>query len=696
MHHAIEHHAAVLPPELGTVHRRVGVTQQVRARGIARVPQRNADAPGRKQLTPIHPHRCFQCPQQQPAQFHGGVGAMLTVHQQREFIAAQARNHILRTSKTHQTTRHLHQHPVARCMANTVVDPFEAVQVEEHQREMRADALLRIGDGTLQLILQMQPVGQPGQHVMHRQMRQPLLGAHALANLPAQLAIQLTQFPGALTHPLLQIGMGLHQPLPVALARKRVADGACDEHQQALIVRGEYHVRTVTLYRDDTDHFIVIEQRHTQPALRLGTEFTHHTGGDQQVDIRAGRQHRFTSLQCVFGKPVAEGTRCALAVEAVHRIDELDAVTIRRHHRHVEIAGIEQSADDAVNLRMELALAVAGHRQFGNIEQGGLQLLGATALDDLGLQMIVDVLQVPGALQHAVFQLKVCLQAVHRGQDVLGDEVQHGAFFRAITGLGHITLHDDGATDPVVAPHRHAQPIRALQAFHPFGRVLQELHQVTRRPADHAAMAQHRESQAARHFLVAIAMPGLGHEAVLCINEIEELQTALLLVAFNDVAVLRIHQRAQDAVEIGQHLRHRQVGAGQVGDLEQRLLQLLGPLQLLDLQALAHRLQRAANLYLRGALPRCRRSRRQRAPDLQQQHQSRAVLVFPLKRTGGQGRVAQPFTQRLTGLPAQHIGSRREATTALTQGDVLPRQRDRRSGRKQSLQCRQHVHDGRS
>ncbi|MNV28478.1 hypothetical protein D3C71_1196700 [compost metagenome] len=276
--------------------------------------------------------------------------------------------------------------------------------------------------------------------------------------------------------------------------------------------------------------------------MRLGAEFMQLARRDQHVDIRTRRQHRLAPLQRVFGQPVAEGARCAFAVEAIHRVDELDTVGFRRHHRHVEIAGIQQATDDAVYLRVELGLTVAGHRQFGNIEQRRLQLFGATALDDLGLQVIVDVFQILRALQHAIFQLQVRAQAVHRSEDVLGDEVQHGAFFGTVTGLGHVALHHDGAADPVVAPHRHAQPIRAFQAFHPLGRVLKKLHQIARRPADHPAMAQHREGQATGHFLVAITTPRLRDEAVLRIDEVEKFQAALLLVAHDDVAVLRIHQ----------------------------------------------------------------------------------------------------------------------------------------------------------
>ena len=90
----------------------------------------------------------------------------------------------------------LHQHLVACGVANRVVDQLEPVQVEEQHRE-RATTLAHAGDRGVEPFQQLRPVGQPGQRIVPRLVGEPLLGADALADLRAQLAIGAGQLVGA-------------------------------------------------------------------------------------------------------------------------------------------------------------------------------------------------------------------------------------------------------------------------------------------------------------------------------------------------------------------------------------------------------------------------------------------------------------------------------------------------------------------
>ena len=83
----------------------------------------------------------------------------------------------------------------------------------------------------------------------------------------------------------------------------------------------------------------------------------------------------------------------------------------------------------------------------------------------------------------------------------------------------------------------------------------------------------------------------VGDEIVDLVGEVQEADLVTHIIVFNDVAVLGIHQRAEHAVHVTQHLRHFQIGAGQIGDLEQRLLQPFSFFQRLDLPGLAATLQ---------------------------------------------------------------------------------------------------------
>lgn len=133
----------------------------------------------------------------------------------------------------------------------------------------------------------MQPVGQAGQRIVHGLMGQALLGPQALADLAEQLLVDLGQLTRAFLHALFQFGMRHTQPLLVALARQPGSDVLRNERQQPLIVHAERTVLAVTLHHDRTDHLVIAQQRHAQPAMRARAGFTHLATGQQRIDLGA-------------------------------------------------------------------------------------------------------------------------------------------------------------------------------------------------------------------------------------------------------------------------------------------------------------------------------------------------------------------------------------------------------------------------
>ncbi|MDQ1132864.1 hypothetical protein QE386_001459 [Pseudoxanthomonas winnipegensis] len=247
--------------------------------------------------------------------------------------------------------------------------------------------------------------------------------------------------------------------------------------------------------------------------------------------------------------------------------------------RDVEVARHDQLVHHAVHGGVELLQRGRGVGQLGDAEQRGLQLLGAAALLDLGLQLAVGQLQFAGARLDARLQLLVRVAPVQRGEDVLGHVAQQRAVLVGVAGRGVVALHHDRAADAVVAPHRHAQPVHAFRAMAGVQRHSQTLAHRRRRPAHRLAVVQQGQGHAVAHLLLAELALRIGHVGVDQIGEVEEAHRAAHLVVEHDVAVLRVHQRADHGVDAGQHLAHFQIGAGQVGDLVQRLLQALGLLQ---------------------------------------------------------------------------------------------------------------------
>ncbi len=490
--------------------------------------------------------------------------------------------------------------------------------------------------------------------------------------------------------------MRLQQAVAVALPRKAVAYVACHERQQPLVVRSEADLRAVALHRDHAHHFVVTEQRNTQPAIRLGTELAHVAARDQLVDLRAGRQQRLAAADGVLGQAAAERARGAHPVELVHRIDEIQPVALFVDQRDVKVAGVQQAADHPVHFGMEHCLAAAVHRQFRDIEQRRLQRLGAPPFLDLLLQAGIGPFQFQRAPLHVLLQLHVRLAPVHRGQDVLGHEIEHGPVLVAVLHATLVALHHDRAAHGTVAPHRHAQPVGAVRAAVHRMLPVQHLQQLARGAMHRLAQAQHREGQAVLHFLEAETLLRMRREVVQVVREVQEAQAALVLVAFDDVAVVRIHQRAQDAVELGQHLRHFQVAAGEVGDLEQGPLQALGAFELFDLHALPQRHQHRRDQGVRGTQPGLPLCLGEAGIDLGQHHDAGTVVTIGpafhqrLPQTIRQWRTGQQPAHR----PAQSIGPRADAI-ALPEHRIVPGQGHGAALRQQAVQRRHHAVGGR-
>ncbi len=232
---------------------------------------------------------------------------------------------------------------------------------------------------------------------------------------------------------------------------------------------------------------------------------------------------------------------------------------------------------------VETLQTVGAHRQFGDPEQRLLQLLRTFALQYFGLQFDVRQLERLGALAHPAFEFDLRGLAVERGEDVLGDVFEQGAVLVAVALRTLVVLDHDRAADLALAQQRDAQPVFAERAA---GVILaadpERGENVQRRADQRFAVPQQRLGHAVHALVHRIFGGRVGIEAVATVGEVEIADAAALLVVLDDVEILRRHQSADHAVDPRQHLAHLQIGAGEVGDLIQRLLQPLGFLQGLD------------------------------------------------------------------------------------------------------------------
>ena len=168
------------------------------------------------------------------------------------------------------------------------------------------------------------------------------------------------------------------------------------------------------------------------------------------------------------------------------------------------------------------------------------------------------------------------LLALQRGEDVAADELQHRLVLGRIHDAGLVALQHDGALDHAVAQHRHAHPVVAVGA-----EVAQwpgDLRlQLVGVAAQRLAVVQHVPGQRALAIAQAYIRRAGGGSSTS--TKYRNRNSSLLGVEPHDEAVLGVHQRADDGVDALEQVGHVAVGAGQVGDREQRALHLLGVLE---------------------------------------------------------------------------------------------------------------------
>jgi hypothetical protein len=242
--------------------------------------------------------------------------------------------------------------------------------------------------------------------------------------------------------------------------------------------------------------------------------------------------------------------------------------------RDVEIPRIEELADDAVHRGIELVEVGCGVRELGDPEQRLLDAHAALALLDLQRQRLRALLDPP--LEFLLRQL-----AVQRGDDVAAHVGEQRLVGRCVAWALHVALDHQHRAHAVAGDDRHAQPVEAVGA------------DVAQRPGYLRAHFRQRSHQGA---LVADRVPGqplLEHfhrqegvgvprERVLRIHQVDEADRVLLVVVQRDVEVLGVHETADDAVQLAQHVAQVHVRTGHVRHLEQRRLQLLRAFELVQ------------------------------------------------------------------------------------------------------------------
>jgi len=167
---------------LGVVHRHVGERERVVLPGPGRPERHHAHARGDTTPNAVQARGVLVDPLHDGARDRHGAPAVGVPEQYRELVATEPGHHVGGPDPLAEDPRRGDEELVSRVVAQRVVDLLEVVQVEQEQRAVRAVALAVV-EVSCQLGVEAAPVGQPGQDVVVRQVRQPRLVAATLRHV---------------------------------------------------------------------------------------------------------------------------------------------------------------------------------------------------------------------------------------------------------------------------------------------------------------------------------------------------------------------------------------------------------------------------------------------------------------------------------------------------------------------------------
>ena len=178
----IEERRAVAPALLGGVQRGVRVSQQRLGAGIAVARDRNSRADGEAQLAPLDRERPAEHGAQLLDDLHRLGFVLHLVADDRELVAAHARDGVTGAQRAGQAAGDGDQHQVSLEVAERLVHELEAVEID-HAGGDQALRPASAADRGAQPVEEERAVGQRGQPVVQRLMAERFLGLALLGHV---------------------------------------------------------------------------------------------------------------------------------------------------------------------------------------------------------------------------------------------------------------------------------------------------------------------------------------------------------------------------------------------------------------------------------------------------------------------------------------------------------------------------------
>ena len=175
-HGRLEDFDAVAADALGVIHRQLGVFEHLLGAVRLLLGERQADRGGEEDFAVVEGDRRAQRAPQRLGEGDDARRLLLRQQDQRELVAAEPRQRVLRLEQAGEPARDGEQHGIADRDADRIVDLLEAVEIDHQHRRPDLRVGAGIGEGRFHAVEEQFAVGQAGEIVVHRVEQQPLLG----------------------------------------------------------------------------------------------------------------------------------------------------------------------------------------------------------------------------------------------------------------------------------------------------------------------------------------------------------------------------------------------------------------------------------------------------------------------------------------------------------------------------------------
>ncbi len=232
---------------LAWIHRELGVLEHLLGAARLSVGERDPHRRGEEDLAVVEGDGRAQRLAQRLGEGDDALGLALRQQNERELVAGEARQRVLRLQQAAEPARERQQDRVADRDADGIVDLLEAVEIDHDHGRLDRRVGLGEGEHAFEAVEEQLAVGQPGEVVVHRVVQQPLFRVLELGDVgeradePHHLAVRSDHRPRLDREPEV-MAVGRAQPEVLGQPSAALLQHAVEHGAEAVAVERMQHL----------------------------------------------------------------------------------------------------------------------------------------------------------------------------------------------------------------------------------------------------------------------------------------------------------------------------------------------------------------------------------------------------------------------------------------------------------------------